>query len=138
MLTTRGRRLSFSEDSRTTRCDSMHSLANETEGEEFVGSRVPGFNFFFFLLSHHPSLKINLGENFFRSRMEFVSPSDCVHHALHSPTWIVKSCVSRIITDRKDIFSSSSFSSFFMILDRCSVTHYFLEWAIKVTWRLRP
>lgn len=116
----------------------MHSLANETEGEEFVGSRVPGFNFFFFLLSHHPSLKINLGENFFRSRMEFVSPSDCVHHALHSPTWIVKSCVSRIITDRKDIFSSSSFSSFFMILDRCSVTHYFLEWAIKVTWRLRP
>lgn len=101
----------------------LHGLTNETE--EFVG-----FNFFF-LLSHHPSLKINLGENFFRSRMEFVSSflsfrhsvasTEACNASLHSPsTWTVKSRVSRIITDRKNISSS-----FFMILDRCSVTHYF-------------
>lgn len=101
----------------------LHGLTNETE--EFVG-----FNFFF-LLSHHPSLKINLEISFDREwnsslRLFFpfairLRPPNVCNASLHSPsTWTVKSRVSRIITDRKNISSS-----FFMILDRCSVTHYF-------------
>lgn len=51
----------------------LHSLANETEEEEFVGSR--GLDFFFPLVPSYsfslfiPLVEINLEENFFRSRI---------------------------------------------------------------------